>query len=200
MSGVPAVHDKEVWKDMQEAINIARRAGCRLGECVGLTWHDVDWGGRTIWITGKGDKRAPIPMPPAVRELLWPLQGRHESKVFTYGVARNGADVRKGDRRPITYRGLETEIGRTLKRIRDFRFHDLRHTAATRVLRATGNLNVVRRMLRHENIRTTVKYAHSQHDDVLDAMQAAADAAMAQRVPTPSPHSDLPERAKADVS
>jgi integrase len=92
---------------------------------------------------------------------------------------------------------METEIMRALKRagIRDFSFHDLRHTAATRVLRATGNLNIVKRMLRHENIRTTVKYAHSQHDDVLEGMEAAA----AHQVPTNGPHSGLPSKAKAET-
>jgi integrase len=206
----PRERVRELRDDEQEALfatlrpdyhpifRFALLTGCRLGECVGLTWADVDWGGRTIWITGKGNKRAAIPMPPSVRELLWPLQGHHASIVFTYIVRRPSGDARRGDRRPITYRGLETEMERTLKRarVRDFSFHDLRHTAATRVLRATGNLNIVRRMLRHDNIKTTVKYAHSQHDDVLAGMQAAAEA---QQVPTTGPHSGTFSKAKGDV-
>jgi len=60
-------------------VRFALLTGCRLAECVGLTWHDVDWGGRAVWITGKGDKRASIPMPPSVRGVLWPLQGDHPS-------------------------------------------------------------------------------------------------------------------------
>ena len=108
------------------------------------------------------------------------------------------SDVRRGDRRPIRYEGLTTEIERTVVRagIRDFSFHDLRHTAATRVLRATGNLHIVKRMLRHENIKTTAKYAHSQNDDVLAGMQAAAEA---QQVPTIGPHSGISSKAKADA-
>jgi integrase len=184
-------------EDHHAIVRFALLTGCRRAECVGLTWADIDWGGRLIWINGKGDKRASIPLPPSVRELLWPLQGQHASAVFTYAARHAGHDVRKGERRPITYRGMETEIMRALKRagIRDFSFHDLRHTAATRVLRATGNLNIVKRMLRHENIRTTVKYAHSQHDDVLEGMEAAA----AHQVPTNGPHSGLPSKAKAET-
>jgi integrase len=151
--------------DYHPIVRFALLTGCRIAECVWLTWADVDWGGRVIWINGKGDKRASVPMPPSVRELLWPLQGHHPSAVFTY-VVRHPA-LGRGERRPIAYEGLVTEIATARSRagIRDFSFHDLRHTAATRVLRATGNLNTVKRMLRHENIKTTVKYAHSQHDE-----------------------------------
>jgi integrase len=72
--------------DYHAIVRFALLTGCRLAECVGMTWHDIDWGGRAIWINGKGGKRASIPMPPAVRELLWPLQGDHPSAVFTYVV------------------------------------------------------------------------------------------------------------------
>jgi site-specific recombinase XerC len=54
----------------------------------------------------------------------------------------------------------------------DYRFHDNRHTAATGILRATGNLKVVQKLLRHSNIATTAKYAHALIDDVRDAMEA----------------------------
>jgi integrase len=182
--------------DYHPIVHFALLTGCRIAECVGLTWGDVDWGGRVIWVNGKGDKRASVPMPPSVRELLWPLQGHHPSAVFTY-VVRHPA-LGRGERRPIAYEGLVTEIATARSRagIRDFSFHDLRHTAATRVLRATGNLNIVKRMLRHENIKTTVKYAHSQHDDVLAGMEAAAEA---QRVPTKGPHSASVQELKTEV-
>ena len=78
--------------------------------------------------------------------------------------------------------------------LRDYRFHDNRHTAATRVLRASGNLNVVKRLLRHEDIATTVKYAHSQHEDVLAAME---NAAAQHEVPTRAPTQGGVSRAKA---
>jgi hypothetical protein len=65
------------------------------------------------------------------------------------------------------------------------------------VLRATGNLNIVKRLLRHENIKTTVKYAHSQHDDVLAAMQAAADAGKPHEAPSTGPSNSELDRSKA---
>ena len=60
-----------------------------------------------------------------------------------------------------------------------YRFHDNRHTAATRVLRACGNLKVAQKLLRHADIATTAKYAHVMHEDVLEAMERAARTAEA---------------------
>ena len=173
--------------DYHPVVRFALLTGCRLAECVGLTWADVHWGERLIWINGKGGKRASIPLPPAVRALLWPLQGEHPKSVFTYVVRRPSHQTRRGERRPIAYEGLTSEWARAVARagLTDLHFHDLRHTAASRVLRATGNLNVVRRMLRHDDIASTMRYAHSQHDDVLAGMEAAAEP---QRVPTKAPH------------
>ena len=97
------------------------------------------------------------PPPPTVRELLWPLQGQHPTAVFAYAADRGRRDVRKGSLHPITYEGLKTHWRRAKAAagLVDYRFHDNRHTAATRVLRASGNLNVVKRMLRHEDIAVT---------------------------------------------
>ena len=142
----------------------------------------------------QGQQAASIPLPPTVRELLWPLQGEHPSAVFTYIVRHPSRDARRGERRPIAYEGLTSEWARSVARagLTDLHFHDLRHTAATRVLRATGNLNVVRRMLRHDDIASTMRYAHSQQDDVLAGMEAAG----AQTVPTKGPHINQTEQVK----
>ncbi|WP_336488340.1 tyrosine-type recombinase/integrase [Methylobacterium nigriterrae] len=166
--------------DYHAIVRFALLTGCRLNECVTLRWKDVDWGGRQIWILGKGNKLAPIPLPPTVRELLWPLQGEHDEFVFTYVAERTRGARRHGQRYPITYEGLKTAFRRDVKpAVPGYRFHDNRHTAATRVLRACGNLKVAQKMLRHADITTTAKYAHVMHDDVLEAMEKAARASQA---------------------
>lgn len=175
-------------EDYHPIIRFAIMTGCRLNECVALRWCDVDWGARQIWIMGKGDKLAPIPMPPALRELLWPLQGHHDESVFTYVAARARDGRRKGERYPITYEGLKTAFRRQVKSVVDaYRFHDNRHTAATRVLRKSGNLKIVQKLLRHADISTTTKYAHVLDDDIRDAMEAAAAPAPAAKSPDQSP-------------
>lgn len=184
--------------DYHPIVRFALLSGCRLNECVSLLWQDVDWGGRQIWIRGKGDKLAPIPMPPSVRELLWPLQGQHSDFVFTY-VAKRAAETRRvGSRYPITYQGLKTAFRRFAKTaLPGYRFHDNRHTAATRVMRVTGNLKIAQKLLRHTSITTTTKYAHVVHDEVLDAMERAAKTQSATQPPGISPDRGDSSRKKA---
>ena len=67
--------------DYHPIVRFALFTGCRLAECVGLRWQDVDWGGRRdLESDGKGGKLASIPLPPSVREFLWPLQGEHPER------------------------------------------------------------------------------------------------------------------------
>ena len=164
--------------DYEPIVRFALVSGCRLSECIKLVWSDVDWGGRVIWINGKGGRRGTIPLSPTLRELLWPLQEHHETHVFTYVNQRGSLKHRKGLRRPITRNGLTTMWTR-LKGTADlvgYRFHDNRHTAATRLLRTSGNLAAVKRLLRHQKIETTMRYAHVTDDDLMTLMERTATA------------------------
>jgi integrase len=60
--------------------------------------------------------------------------------------------------------------------IADFRFHDLRHTAATRTLRVYRDLRTVQKMLGHKSIATTLRYTRSAIEDVRAAMEAVETA------------------------
>jgi len=56
--------------------------------------------------------------------------------------------------------------------IEDFRFHDLRHTFATRMLRQTKNLKLVSKLLGHTSVETTTRYAHVMDGDLAEAMDS----------------------------
>jgi len=49
--------------------------------------------------------------------------------------------------------------------------HDWRHHAATQFTRLTGNLKATQRLLGHENIATTARYAHASEIDVLEGLK-----------------------------
>ncbi len=61
------------------------------------------------------------------------------------------APLCEGQVYPITYHGFSTHVRRGLDKagVADFRIHDLRHTSATRTLRATKNLKIVQKLLNH---------------------------------------------------
>ncbi|GEP11705.1 integrase [Methylobacterium gnaphalii] len=191
--------------DYQIVVRFALASGCRLAEVVGLLWSDIDWGERQITVRGKGDKVDRIPLTAGMRELLFPLQDQHETKVFTYACRKKRGARQVGDRLPVTYEGLKTTWRRSLAKsgVTDFRFHDNRHTAATRLLRAGANLKHVQHLLRHEDIATTTKYAHVTNDDLRDAMDAqearhaAARSKKSPKIPEIAPGTEIEEAASA---
>ena len=78
------------------------------------------------------------------------------------------------DRRPFTRNGFQKEWRRALTAagVEDGRFHDLRHTAGTRITRTTGLLNA-KALLGHAKIESTTRYAHVSMDDKARATEAA---------------------------
>jgi integrase len=80
---------------------------------------------------------------------------------------------KKGDRRPITYMGARSEWQAMRKRagVKGFRFHDVRHDFATKLLRRTGNLKLVSRALNHTDVKTTARYAHVVDAEIAEALQ-----------------------------
>jgi len=163
-----------------EAVLFAFLTGCRRMEILGLRWPHVDFFGRQFTVFGKGDKRRTIPMSDAIYDLLWSQKDHHPDVVFTY-VARRTLKKRglvRGKRYPLTEDGLKTAARRAIAAtgIEDFHFHDMRHTAATRVLRKS-NLRVAQRLLGHADIQTTTKYAHALDDDIRAALEATSSPA-----------------------
>jgi len=170
--------------DFHPMVHFALVTGARLGNVIGLTWRQVDWDAGTIVFRIKSRKPGGelhyLPLTRAVAAILSREVGRHPMSVFTYVCARNRYDPRtktiqrKGERYPFTQDGWRKQWSRALAeaKIQDFRYHDLRHSAGTRALRAYRNLKAVQRMLGHNDIKTTLRYTRSDVEDVRAAMEA----------------------------
>ncbi|MGO1077659.1 tyrosine-type recombinase/integrase [Inquilinus sp. CA228] len=190
--------------DLHPIVRFAILSGCRLGECRGLTWPDVDFERLEIQVVGKsrkpGGKLRIVPMTRAMVALLQGCRGQHADHVFTYVCdrPRTSADGlvvrRKGERYPISRDGWRRLWSAALAaaKVKNFRMHDTRHTSATRGLRASGNLKAVQKQLGHADIKTTAKYAHVLVDDIREMMEAAA------RPPAESRNSPEPGSGEAE--
>ncbi|KQT52168.1 MULTISPECIES: tyrosine-type recombinase/integrase [unclassified Aureimonas] len=194
-----ASHDEEtaalaaIPEDYRPLLRFAILTGCRRAEIVGLTWRDVNFFAREFRVTGKGDVARTIPMIQPVYDLLWSLRRDDGPEVFTF-IAKRTRDGRvKGERYPITAEGLHTVWARHVAPVlKDFRFHDTRHTAATRLVRATGNLKLAQKLLGHTQVTTTARYAHVTNDDLRNGLEAVERAA----ITTPVATTDAAETAK----
>lgn len=160
--------DAALRQDFQPWFRFASATGLRLAETL-ITWDCVNWEARTIVTRGKGGRPVSTPVTDAVAAILEPLKNHHPEAVFTYVCRRPRTGHRKGERLPLTYAGAKSERQALCKRagVRGFRFHDLRHDFATKLLRRAGNLKLVSRALNHRDVKT----AHVMDGEVADALQ-----------------------------
>lgn len=160
-------------ENLRPLVEFALLSGQRKSEIVTLRWSDCDLAGGRATVSIKGGGRHTFPLSPRMIAII-KAQPKVCVQVFTY-VCQRPAPKRgdrprreKGERYPFSKDGWARHWKRALKAasIADYRFHDNRHTAATRNLRATGNIKAVSKLLGHKNIETTSRYAHALEDDV----------------------------------
>lgn len=139
----------------------ALHTGMRRGEILNLQWQDIDFQRKllTVHKSKNGEKRA-IPLSSTLCDVLRGI------KVLNIS----------GKVSPISVRSLRAAFEITLEKtaIKDFHFHDLRHTFATRLIQAGVDFYRVKELLGHKTINMTMRYAHHYPEslrssiDVLD--------------------------------
>jgi len=137
------------------AVCFAMNTGLRLGEMVGLRREDLDLrlGMVTVRRSKHGEARH-VPMNQSAREALAVILGGHDSDwVFP---APRGGGPRRGD--SLSRCVLQPALRRT--GIRNFRWHDLRHTFCSRLVMAGVDLRTVQELAGHKTITVTTRYAH----------------------------------------
>lgn len=159
--------------DAFDVVAFALHSGWRKAEVIGLRWADIDLQRSIATTKIKGGDEVERPLDETLVSLI-ANQPKVGPFVFTYVCRKSRAKRRAGQRYPMTITALRTRWreAKEAAEIEGLRFHDLRHTAATRMLRATGNLAAVSKALQHTNIKTTQRYAHVLEEDVRNAMRA----------------------------
>lgn len=154
--------------------------GLRWGEMAALTVGAVDMerrrlqvtasvaeaGGRLVWKAPKDHERRSVPFPAFLHDDLTAAladKGRDE-QVFS---APNGGVLRVSHWRPRAFNPARDSLGADFPRITP---HDLRHTAASLVVSAGGNVLALARMLGHESPKMTLETYADLFDTDLDAL------------------------------
>ncbi len=136
---------------------LALNTGLRRGEIFNLHWSDCDFVSQTPMLTVRGDgaksgKTRHIPMSNAVLDSLtkWRVQAKGDAFVFASPVTGERMDNIKKSWTEVTKKAKLT----------DFKFHDCRHHFASTLVQRGCDLNVVRELLGHADLKLTMRYAH----------------------------------------
>lgn len=135
---------------LEPIVLLALNTGLRRGEILGLRWSDYRRG--SLHVRGAGTKNQQsrvIPLNAEAKEVLmkwgstgdWVFGGEDENPLTT--IKRSWTSVRK------------------LAGLPQLRFHDLRHTFATKLLRNGVDIRTVQELLGHSQIEVTARYLHS---------------------------------------
>src|SRR5205823_11909722 len=151
---------------------LAIHTGMRRGELLSLRWANVDFERGLVHVmnshreqTKSGHSRS-IPMSRLAKQQLLSLQTKSGDTEYVFvnrNTGRPRTDVKRGFRSACRDAGLE-----------DFRFHDLRHTAATRLGDAGVDTRRIMAILGHRCMQTSARYTHTTDGGLRRAIETLA--------------------------
>lgn len=162
-----AERNKVLFSDLKELaftdhlkpmVLVSLNTGMRRGELFGLTWPMVNFQSKTITVggdTAKTSETRHIPMNAETLNTLKAWKDQSGGSPFVFPGLEGGR--------------MEDVKSAWLKLLKDacivgFRWHDMRHDFASRLVMAGVPLNTVRDLLGHTDIKMTLRYAHLAPD------------------------------------
>lgn len=172
-SGIPQFNDKKervltideqhrllnaCTNHLRDILQIALNTGMRRGEILGLRWEWIDFDENIINLPQthtKTNRARKVPVNDIVRKIFLERKLLSGGSEFVFP-----SEESKTGHLEWLKRSFSTAC-RTAK-IEDLRFHDLRHTAATRLVESGIPLHAVARLLGHSTVRVTERYSHPE--------------------------------------
>jgi integrase/recombinase XerC len=156
--------EREAWIDLrdQAVLVLLYGAGLRIGEALGLTKSVVEGlfasGQDTLAITGKGNKQRLVLLLPQAIEAM---KAYRDSCPFVKALGPNDAfflGARGGPLDPAIVQMRVRDIRQALGLPDSVTPHALRHSFATHLLGAGGDLRTIQELLGHASLSTTQRY------------------------------------------
>jgi integrase len=144
---------------------VALNTGMRKGEILTLKWSCVDFQRGIIYVVNtKNGRNREVPMNAAVRQEFLQLQNPASESEYVFvnpETGRNLVEIKKG------FAGACRDAS-----IKNFHFHDARHTAATRMADAGVDAFTIAEILGHTTMQMTKRYTHALGENKRQAVEA----------------------------
>ncbi len=151
-----------------EFLEIALHTGMRRGEILGLEWRRVDLSAGLVYFQGEHQKNGKLGSVPlndtakAAMQRLQAFRNKHCPTSEWVFAHRDGSQIQS------VKRAFATAC--RVAGIKDFRIHDLRHCCAAWLVQSGVSIRAVAELLRHADIRVTMRYAHLSPETVRAAV------------------------------
>jgi integrase len=158
----------ECKEHLHALVVTALHTAFRRNELLSLRPEDVDFARGLVSVRAgyaKNGEGRSVPMTDTLREVLRRLVKEAQERGSSY-LFRNC----HGE----PYRSIRTGFEHAVQRarIKDFHFHDLRHTFASRLVMAGVDIRTVQELMGHKTIAMTLRYSHLSPDHKRKAMEA----------------------------
>jgi excisionase family DNA binding protein len=146
---------------------VALNTGMRRGEILNLEWANVDLLRKQVLVTGtKSGKNRIIPINSDLLPVLENLKMKNGGRGYVFANPKTGKPLQD------IKHAFETACAKA--GVKNFRFHDCRHTFGTRLVQRGVDLITVRDLLGHSTVKVTERYTHSTPDSKCAAVEALA--------------------------
>lgn len=151
---LPPHKDDTFANYLRPMVLLSLNTGLRKGELFSIRWENINFANKNLTIEGyfaKNGKTRHVPLNSEAIDALkiWYDQRLGEDYVFPSKYGKKMTTVKKSWKKALN-----------LANIKNFRWHDLRHHFASKLVMAGVDLNTVRELLGHADITTTLRYAH----------------------------------------
>ena len=152
------------WKPLYRLVLLAMTTGMRKAELMNLRWSDIDFTRAVAMLaTTKNGEPRHCPIPSVALDELKAVRQVGDSLVFpSKKIPTQPFEFRKHWFKALGEAGIE-----------DFRFHDLRHTAASYMVMNGMSLYETATVLGHKDTQTTARYAHLSIEHVSNLTEKA---------------------------
>jgi integrase len=133
-------------------VRVSLNTGLRRGELFGLAWNNVDLRQKVLTVdsvTSKSTRTRHVPLNGSALAALKDWKPKHAHGLVFPGRGGKFWTVKKAWASLLK-----------LAEVKDFRWHDMRHDFASRLVMGGVDLNTVRELLGHDRIDTTLRYSH----------------------------------------
>ncbi len=151
---------------LREVIIFAVNTGLRQAEILDLSWDRVDLFRRTLTILEQKNRgKDTLPVNAQALEVL---KARHKIRSIRTNLVFYSKEGTRIDAANLL-RAFYIAVGKA--GIAKARFHDLRHTFATRLVQAGVDLYKVQKLMRHKSPVMTQRYAHHYPESLRDGVE-----------------------------
>ena len=133
---------------------LALSTGARQGEILNLRWNNVDFKRKTMtFVETKNDEIRSVPLQGLAYELI---KDRHKTRRLDTNL------IFHSNINPQNHLSINTVFKKAVRKakLEDFRFHDLRHCAASYLAMNGASLAEIAEILGHKTLQMVKRYAH----------------------------------------